>query len=74
MSKIQDYSGTAPLRTEQSEQYDETLHIVKTQIDIMLRANNCLHAWLNEVQACINRARSKVQEHEWNQARDYYDE
>lgn len=74
MSKLQDYSSTRPLRTEQSEQYDESLRIVKTQIDIIVRANNCVHAWLNEVQACLNRARNQIQEHEWNQSRDYYDE
>lgn len=74
MKKIQDYSNPAPIRTEQSEQYDECLLIVKTQIDIIVNANNCAYAWLNEVQAYLNRARDKALEYEWNQSRDYYDE
>ena len=74
MSKIQDYSSTSPFHTEQSRQYDETLHIVKTQIDIVVNANNSVYAWLNEVQAYLNRARDLTMSHEWNQLRDYYDE
>ena len=61
-------------RTEQSRQYDETLEIVKTQIDIILNNNNSVHAWLNEVQAFLNRAREHATEITYNQCREYYDE
>lgn len=74
MKKLQDYSSTKPCQTEQSHQYDNALIIVKTQIDIIVNTNNSTYAWLNEVQAYLNRARAMVLEHEWNQARYYYDE
>ena len=61
-------------RTEQSQQYDDTLATVKTQIDIMVNNNHGLHAWLNEVQAYLNRTRSLVAELNYNQDREYYDE
>ena len=74
MKKIQDYSNPTPVHSEQAEQYDETLLIVKTQIDIVINANNCAYSWLNEVQAYLNRARDKILEYEWNPSRNYYDE
>ena len=61
-------------RTEQSRQYDETLVIVKTQIDIIVNNNNSIHSWLNEVQAYLNRARSRAADISYNQCREYYDE
>lgn len=61
-------------RTEQSRQYDETLVIVKTQIDIIVNNNNSIHSWLNEVQAYLNRARNQAADINYNQCREYYDE
>jgi hypothetical protein len=74
MKKLQDYSSTAPVHTEQSQQYDECLLIVKTQIDIIVNANNCAYTWLNEVQAYLNRARDKALQYEWDQSRDHYED
>lgn len=61
-------------RTEQSSQYDEALVIVKTQIDIIVNNNNCIHSWLNEVQAYLNRARNRTTDFAYDQNREYYDE
>ena len=61
-------------RTEQSQQYDEALVIVKTQIDIIVNSNNSVHAWLNEVQAFLNRARLNAADIYNSQCREYYDE
>jgi len=60
--------------TEQSQQYDNSLTIIKTQIDIMLNTNHGLYTWLNEVQAYLNRARDQAAELSYNQAREFYDE
>ena len=68
-----DYRKPLP-RTEQSRQYDETLVIVKTQIDIIVNNNNSIHSWLNEVQAYLNRARNRAADLSYNQDREYYDE
>ena len=68
-----EYSKPLP-RTDQSRQYDETLVIVKTQIDIIVNSNNSIHSWLNEAQAYINRARNQAAEISYNQCREYYDE
>ncbi len=61
-------------RTDQSKQYDDALATVKTQIDIMVQNNHGLHAWLNEVQAYLNYTRSLVEEINYNQDREFYDE
>ncbi|MGD8925348.1 MAG: hypothetical protein PVG20_00775 [Thioalkalispiraceae bacterium] len=61
-------------RTEQSRQYDETLVIVKTQIDIIVNNNNSIHSWLNEVQAYLNHARNRASDISYDQYREYYDE
>lgn len=71
--KDKEYKKPLP-RTEQSRQYDETLVIVKTQIDIIVSSNNSIHSWLNEVQAYLNRARMRAAEINYNQCREYYDE
>ena len=68
-----EYNKPLP-RTDQSRQYDETLVIVKTQIDIIVNSNNSIHSWLNEAQAYINRARNRAAEISYNQCREYYDE
>ena len=74
MSKEQQEYGKPLPRTEQSRQYDETLVIVKTQIDIIVHNNNSIHSWLNEVQTYLNRARSRASDISYNQCREYYDE
>jgi len=61
-------------RTEQSRQYDDSLVIVKTQIDIIVNNNNSIHSWLNEVQAYLNRARNRAADISYDQCREYYDE
>jgi hypothetical protein len=71
--KDKEYKRPLP-RTEQSRQYDETLVIVKTQIDIIVNSNNSIHSWLNEVQAYLNRARMRAVESGYNPLREYYDD
>lgn len=71
--KDKEYNRPLP-RTEQSRQYDETLVIVKTQIDIIVNSNNSIHSWLNEVQAYLNRARMRAAESGYNPFREYYDD
>ena len=68
-----EYSKPLP-RTDQSRQYDETLVIVKTQIDIIVNSNNSIYSWLNEVQTYLNRARNQAADISYNQCREYYDE
>jgi len=71
--ELKKYQARLP-RTEQSQQYDETLATVKTQIDIMVTNNHGLYAWLNEVQAYLNRTRNHAAELSYNQDREFYDE
>ncbi len=71
--KFNEFHPRVP-RTEQSEQYDNTLATVKTQIDIMLNNNHGLYAWLNEVQTYLNRARTQATDLSYNQDREFYDE
>ncbi|VAW99948.1 hypothetical protein MNBD_GAMMA21-2427 [hydrothermal vent metagenome] len=71
--KFKEFRVSLP-RTEQSQQYDDTLATVKIQIDIMQNNNHGLYAWLNEVQIYLNRARSQATELSYNQDREFYDE
>ena len=71
--KINEFRVRLP-RTEQSQQYDDTLATVKIQIDIMLNNNHGLYAWLNEVQTYLNHARIQAAELSYNQDREFYDE
>ena len=71
--KFKEFRVSLP-RTEQSQQYDDTLATVKIQIDIMQNNNHGLYAWLNEVQIYLNRARIQATELSYNQDREFYDE
>lgn len=59
-----DCNSNAPhLHDEALRQYHDALRTVRTQIDMIVHNRNSPHAWLNEVQRYLNRARQRACEH-----------
>lgn len=73
MTISDDPQGDRQYDADPSQHYHDALATIKIQIDIIVRNHNAVHAWLNEVQRCLNRARLSARETKYNEDQDNYD-